>query len=338
MRKLLTLLIVVLVCCLVACKPKVNVDAASLSGDLKKLTEAIAAHPDDPELYYYRATYYYQQKRISEAQKDILQSIRLDDQQTKYYILLSDIYFAQHETDLAEENLQHAIKLDNSCNEARLKLAELYYYENMLDECMATIDEATQRKAHNPTAYLIKAFCYKEKQDTSNYLRMLYLVIDQDPAELKAHLELGYYYQQKKDPQAAMHYQNALLVDPNNEEINYNLAALYYDLGEVEKAIDQYKILLSITKEGVYAKNALYNLGYIVWTHNGDYKEAVSLFSQAIELDDKFVGAYAARGEVFEQMQEYDLAREDYNKCLSLETNCPAALEGLQSLDKKKRK
>lgn len=338
MKRYLIIMAAILIGCLSACKHKTVVDAESLAGDLEKLTAAIEANPDDPELYYYRAVYYYDNGKMQDAQKDALQCVKLDDRQTKYFILLSDVYFAQHETDLAEENLQHAIKLDNNCNEARLKLAELYYYQNMIDECMSTIDEATKLKPHNPTAYLIRAFCYKEKQDTANYLKMLYMVVDQEPTEIKAHLELGYYYQQKADPQAAMHYQNALLIDPNNEEVNYNLALLYYDLGEVDKAVEQYKILLSITHEGLYAQNAMYNLGYIVWTRDNDYQEAISLFTQAIEADNDHPQAaiYAARGEVYEQIKEYDKARDDYNKAMQLEPNFPAAIEGLQALDKKK--
>lgn len=329
---------ILLVCLsLAACSQKENkpVDAQSISGDLQKLNEAIAQNPEDHALLYNRATYYYGNKQIPEALEDILAAIKLDENNSDYYILLSDIYFAQRETDLAEENLQKVIAMNPNANEARLKLAELYYYLNMLNECEHTIDEATKINPHNPTAYLIKAFCMKEKGDTTNYLQLLYYVIDQNPSEMKAHLELGYYYQSQNNPQAILHYQNALLVDPNNEEINYNLASLYANINEVDKAIEQYNILLSFAKEGIYAKNAYYNLAYLEWTAKQDYDAALQLFTHAIELDKEFVNAYAARGEVYEILEQYDKAEADYRHCLSLEDNHEAALLGMQSLEQK---
>lgn len=324
-----------LICCCLSCKKKVA-DPSTLTGDLEKLTEAIAADSTNAELYYLRAQYYYDNKQIENAEKDILRCVALDDSQAKYYVLMSDVYFAQKETDLTEENLQKAITLDSKLNEPRLKLAELYYYERMYDECIETIDEASKLNPHNPTAYLIKAFCYKDLKDTANYLKMLYLVKDQNPKEIKAHLELGYFYQQKGSPGAIPHYQNALIIDPNNEEINYNLALLYNELGDVEKAKEQYNILLSIAKEGDYAKNALYNLGYISANSDGNYEQAISYYTKAIEMDNLFTGAYYGRGEAYEQIGDYEAARNDYERCLKITTNYEPAIAGLNALDKKR--
>lgn len=324
-----------LICCCLSCKKKV-IDPSTLSGDLAKLTEAIAADSTNAELYYLRAQYYYDNKQIENAEKDILRCVALDNTQAKYYVLMSDVYFAQKETDLTEENLQKAIELDRNYNEPRLKLAELYYYERMYDECMATIDEAAKLNPHNPTAFLIKSFCYKELQDTANYLRMLYLVKDQNPQEIKAHLELGYFYQQKKSPEAIPHYLNALIVDPNNEVANYNLALLYSELGDIDKAKEQYNILLSVSKEGIYAKNALYNLGYISANIDGDYEQAISYFTKAIEMDNLFTEAYYGRGEAYEQTGKYEEARTDYERCLKITTNYEPAIAGLNALDKKR--
>lgn len=334
MKKLVIIMAAALICCCLSCKKKVT-DPAALSGDLAKLTEAIAADSTNAELYYLRAQYYYDNKQIENAEKDILRCVALDNTQAKYYVLMSDVYFAQKETDLTEENLQRAIEIDADFNEARLKLAELYYYERMYDECMTAIDEASKRNPHNPTAYLIKAFCYKELQDTANYLRMLYLVKDQNPQEIKAHMELGYFYQQKKSPEAIPHYQNALIIDPNNEVVNYNLALLYSELGDMEKAKEQYNILLSVAKEGIYAKNALYNLGYISANIDGDYEQAISYFTKAIEMDNLFTEAYYGRGEAYEQTGKYAEARNDYERCLKITTNYEPAIAGLNALDKK---
>ena len=323
----------IIIGCFLSCKhPAPNYQ--SIAGNVEALTNAIAKDSSDAQLYYLRADFYYTHKQIDLALKDALSAVRLDSLNATYYVLLSDIYFAQKETDLTEETLQKAITIDKKRNDARLKLAELYYFEQMYDQCIATIDEATKLNAYNPTGYLIKAFCYKDKRDTANYLRMLYLVKDQNPKEIKVHLELGYYYQQKKSPEAIPHYQNALIIDPNNEEVHYNLGQLYYELDDIENAKEQYNILISLDTKSIYSKNALYNMGYIAMNVDKDLNEAINYFSKAIEQDNLFAQAYQARGEAYENLQKYDEARSDYEKCLKIDINNEAALAGLNAIDK----
>ncbi|MEG2070083.1 MAG: tetratricopeptide repeat protein [Bacteroidales bacterium] len=302
-----------------------------LGQELVKLCKEIDKNPKDAELYYQRATYYYEKGFIEKAMEDISTCIKLNDTKSKYYILLSDVYFAQKETDLTEEMLQKAIEKDPKNNEARLKLAELYFHLRMFKECNTILDEAIKNQTHNPKAHLIRAFCLKEQQDTVGALRMLQLVIDQDPTQVRAFLELGYYYQNKLDPIAISYYQNALNIDPNNVEINYNLAKLYQDLGEIEKAIEQYKILLAINPNNIAALN---NLGYIYLVDKDQYEEAISIFTKAIEKDSLFVNAICNRGVAFENLKQYENARQDYLYANSIDETFEPAILGLNRLDK----
>ena len=247
-------------------------------------------------------------------------------------MLLSDLSFAQVETDLAEEMLEKAIQKDPKNNEARLKLAELFYHENLLSQCNETLDEAIKIQKYNPKAYLIKAFMYKDMQDTTAYLRMLQLVIDQDPKEVKAYLELGYFYQKTLNPIAASYYQNALNVDPNNVEIHYNLGKLYQDLEQYQDAEQEYKTAIQLDEKHVPSLN---NLGYMYLDDPfNKYEDAVKLFSQAIKVNPDFVYSVCNRGVAYEYLGQYDKARKDYEKALKLQTNFEQAIKGLNRLDK----
>ncbi|MBR0055413.1 MAG: tetratricopeptide repeat protein [Bacteroidales bacterium] len=337
-RYFLILAVCLLNCLFFSCHSKKDrSDFVLDSNNLASLNQAIQMDSLNPELYYLRANYYYNHKAMDSAGIDVLKCIELKSSEPKYYVLLSDVNFAQRHTDDAEENLLKALDLDKNFNEARLKLAELYYFQKDYERCTAAIDEAAKLQPHNPTAYLIKAFCYKEQADTSNYLRMLYLVKDQNPEEIKAHLELGYFCQKRLDPAGIEHYKNALRIDPRNQEINYNLGVFYRELGDAENARAQFENLLSFAKDGVYAVNAYYNLGYILMEEK-KFNEAVADFSHAIALDTKFVDAYAARGECYEYLGDVENARADYEKCLTLVTNYQRAIDGLNALDKKSKK
>lgn len=301
-----------------------------VSNDLTELNRLIEKHPKDADLLYKRSNYYFDQGDIENALADALAMIKNAPDNAQYYIYLSDIYFSMQETDLAEETLQKSIALDPDNNEARLKLAELYFHLKMTEESMAVLDEAIQRQTHNPKAHLIRAFNLKDLGDTTGYLRILQLVIDQDPTEIKAFLELGYFYQKQLDPIAMNYYQNALRIDPSNKEINYNLGLLYQDLGEIELAIEQYNNLLKINPDDKYAYN---NLGYIDLVFKEDYNSAVEYFTKAIDQDSLFINAVCNRGIAYMNLEVYDKAREDFIYCRTLNPQFEPAIIELNRLD-----
>ncbi len=297
---------------------------------LTELTEQIEKNPNEAEGYYLRGQYYYEKGFIEKGFDDAAQAVKLDDDNTDYYVLLSDFYFAQRETDLVEETLQKAIALDNKNNEARMKLAELYFHLSMIKECNETLDAAIHEQPHNPRAHLIRAFCYKETGDTTNMLRILQLCVDQDPSEKKAFLELGFYYQQQLNPIAIQYYQNALALDANDIEINYNLAKLYQDLGMADLAKAQYQHLLQIKPDSYGALNGL---GYIALEYENNSQEAIGYFTRAIEIDSLYPMAVGNRGLAFESLGMIEEARQDYMYCKKLDPSYPAAIDGLNRLN-----
>lgn len=305
-----------------------------LPEELAKLCIEIDKHPKRSENYYNRATYYYYNKEIDKGIADIQQAIKLQPDSSKYYVTLSDFYFAQRETDLTEEMLLKAIAVDKENNEARLKLAELLYYTRQYDACNKVIDEAVQLKPHNPKAHLIKAQVLKEMRDTVGYLRMLQLVIDQDPKETKAYLDLGYFYQMKNDPMAVSYYQNALRFDPDNVEIHFNLGKMYQDMDKIEEAEQEYKTAVSI--DSTYIPS-LINLGYLYLDQRlAKYSESVDLFTRAIQLKPNTAIstiAYCNRAVAYEYLKNYVAARKDYEEALKLTTNYEQAISGLNRID-----
>lgn len=307
-----------------------------LPPELAELCINIDKHPKKAENYYKRANYYYYNKEIEKGIADMQTAIKLQPDSSKYYIMLSDFYFAQHETDLTEEMLLKAIEKDNNNNEARLKLAELQFHTRQYDACDKTINQAVQLQPHNPKAYLIKAFMLKDLQDTVGYLRMLQLVIDQDPKETKAYLELGYFYQKKEDPIAVSYYQNALNYDPNNVEIHFNLGKMFQDMNKLEEAEQEYKTAIAIDSTDF---RSFVNLGYIyLFEPFQKYEEAANLFTQAIQLKPNnriATIAYCDRAVAYEYLGNYVAARKDYEQALKLTTNYEQAIVGLNRLDKK---
>jgi len=330
MKKLLFFSVLIALICCFSCKSK---KYDNLPAPLAELCKKIEKSPKNSDLYQQRADYYYRINKTDEALADILYAIKLDKSKSTYYVTMADIYLAKRETDLVEEALQKAIAIDNS-NEAYLKLAELYLYQYMYNECEETLEKAIRLQPHNPKAFLTEALLLKEKNDTTGYVRMMQLVIDQDPKEVIAYQSLAEFFHQKLDPLAISYYKNALAIKPNDKILNYNLGMLYQELGELELAKEQYENLIALDPKSYPAYNSL---GYIALVYEDKYDEAVRYFSKAIEIDPQFDQAWCNRGIAHYYLKEWQKARADYLKCMEINPNYESAIKGLNRLDTEKR-
>jgi len=330
MKKNLFLSVIIALICCFSCNSK---KYDNLPAPLAELNRQIDKNPKNSDLYQQRAEYFYRNKQVDKALADILQAIKINDNKSTYYITLADIYLATSETDLVEEMLKKAIAIDN-CNEAYLKLAELYLYQYMYTECGETLEKAIRLQNHNPKAFLTKAFMLKEIGDTTGWLRMMQLVIDQDPKEVIAYTSLAEYFQEKLNPLAISYYKNALEITPNDKILNYNLGMLYQDLGELELAKEQYQNLITIDPRSFPAYN---NLGYIALVYEDNYEEAIRFFSKAIEFDSLYDQAWCNRGIAYEYLKEWQKARADYLQSKKINPDSECAINGLNRLDKMKK-
>jgi len=330
MKKLLFYSLIIALCCGFSCRSH---KYDNLPAPLAELCRKIDKSPKNSDLYQLRAEYYYRNNNPDEALKDILYAIKLNDKKSSYYITLADIYLAKSETDMVEDMLKKAIAMDNN-NEAYLKLAELYLYQYMFDECEEVIETAIRLQNHNPKAYLTKALLLEAYGDTLGFIRMLQLVIDQDPREVIAYTALGNFFQEMNDPLAISYYKNALEITPNDKLLNYSLGKLYQDLGELDLAKEQYQNLITIDPNSYPAYN---NLGYIAFYFEDNYAEAVRLYSKAIELYPTYYQAWFNRGLAYEWMDDYKNARKDYLQSLSINPNYEKAINALNNLDAQKQ-
>jgi tetratricopeptide (TPR) repeat protein len=330
MKKLLFLSILTALICCFSCRSN---KYENLPAPLAELCRKIDKNPKNSDLYQQRAEYYYRNNKIDDAQADILHAIKLNDTKSSYYVTLADVYLAKSETDLVEEMLKKAIAIDNY-NEAYLKLAELYLYQYMYRECEETLEKAIQLQNHNPKAFLTKAILLKETGDTIGYIRMMQLVIDQNPKEVLAYQSLAEHFQEKLNPLAISYYKNALEIKPNDKILNYNLGILYQDLGELELAKEQYRNLIAIDSNSYPAYN---NLGYIALVVEDSYEEAVRYFSKAVELNPKYDQAWCNRGIAYYYLQDWQKARADFLQSLKINPDNEAAINELNRLDKMKK-
>ncbi len=299
------------------------------SPELTAINKQILNEPNNAALYNERSKVYLKFKQLEDAINDAKRCILLDSTKADYYINEADVFFAANETRLAKDVLEKTVSKFPTNTEGLLKLGELFYLVKQYEVAFTKINEALKLNVNLAKAYYLKGSIYKEMGDTAKSISSLETAIDQDNKNYGAFLDLGLIYASRKNTIALEYYNNALTINPTAIDALYAKALLLQNLEKPDDAILIYKQLLKIDANHV---STLYNLGAIEFGLKKDTKNAMLYFNQAIAINPKYAEAYFARGACYQELNDKDNAKADYQMCLQLKPNYEPAIDGLNSL------
>lgn len=307
-----------------ACKG--NSEKMERDEKLTILDAKIKKNPNDAELYYQRGQILLELQKVNEAIVDFLHATELDDKKPAYFTALGNAYFMNGDVANSYEALQNALSLDPKNLEALNKLAEISYLSKDYERAMETLNKVTEQDKNNQIAFFMKGSIYKETGDTAKAVQYFRRVIELYPDNSRAYEELGLIYAAEKNILAEEYLTTAVRLDSTNVNTLYNLAMLYQDLEEAEKAINIYVRILEIDPQN---KWAWHNRGYIEMVLFEDYDSAIEFFTKAIDADSQFLEAHFNRGIAYETKGDRNNARLCFQAALSINPEYAPAKEAL---------
>ncbi len=321
-----------------ACKPfgesKEKTDSSAvIKNELTLLNDEIATHSSRADLYYKRAEIFLQKNNIKQAFDDISKAVTLDSMKEEYYMLMADISFKGLIIQKSLDAFARVIQLNPGSIQGHLKLSELLLYLKAYDKCLEQANEVLKINKNTAKAYFIKGFAYKETGDTSKALSSFQTSVELDADYYDAYIQLGNIEAKRKHPIALQYYNNALRLQPGSTEALYNRGLLYQNMGQLEKAGDDYNRILKIDR--MYS-SAYFNLGYIDVAYKKDYQSAITHFTDAIRANNQYVEAFYNRGVAFELLGNNNAAIKDYREALKIFPTYKLAVEKLRKLSAKK--
>lgn len=299
------------------------------SPELKAINAELLKDAGNPDLYDKRANIYIALKQLTEAVYDAKRAIKMDSTKANYYMTLVDAYYAQNNTRLSKELLEIIEKKFPDNVDALLKLSELYYLVRQYQKGIDYVNKALKINDRLAKAYYLKGSIYRESGDTTRAISSLETAIEQDNKYENAFIDIGVMYAARKNPIALEYYNNALKINPSNENTVYARAKLLQDIGKIDEAIIEYKAILTKNKN---CETCYYNLGAIYLEIKKDNKTALENFTNAIALNPNSAPAYFARGYTYAKLKDKESAKADYNMCLKIQPNFDAAIQALNEL------
>ncbi len=320
---------------LTSCKPQQEEKAkVALPRDttLELLNARISGDNKNPALYAKRAELYINKGKSELAYEDILFAVKLDSFNYDYQFRFSEISFLVGKSRQTKQALEKCLQIKPADTNARLKLAELYIYVKEYKKALALLKEVTDADKLNAKAYFLKGLSFKLAGDTTLAITSYQRAVELDQEYYHAYMQLGVLFGAKHNPVAIDYYNNALNLNSQSTEALYAKSLFYQDHGDIKSAVAGYNMLLQVDTANYFT---YYNLGFISFNVEKDYRKATVMFSKALKFNPAYAEAFYMRGLSFEQLGEYAKSIRDYTESLKIAPGYELAVAGLDRVEKK---
>jgi len=219
----------------------------------------------------------------------------------------------------AIEEYRLAIEADPSSEFLNAGLAELYAKTGRIRDAVEEAQDIIKRDPNNLEAHKLLGRIYvrslgdvqsgAQSQDVlKKAIEQYEAIVRIEPKNSDNHLWLGRLYIANKDMlKAETEFKTAISLDPTSEEAITNVAYLYNEEGNNQKAAET---LNSVPEEGRTTK--IYSaLGY-TYEQQKDYKKAIAAYKQAISLDHENLDAMRGLAQNLANDNQTDAALQEY--------------------------
>ena len=317
-------------------------------GAIAKYIQAININPKNPDIYYKRGNFYYQQKKYQHAIADYTTAIKIKSNYKYAYYNRALSYYELGNYVEAITDLTQTLRLNPNDFEAYKKRGLIYYkiedYKNSIQDYShsirlnpkdsdayinrgraiaatgdqnSAISDYTQALKINPNeqVYYLRGkarFYIKDYQRAiEDYTQALKLKADYSDAytnRCSAYLNLANYQAAIKD------CTQALKLNPTDAKAYNNRGLARSASGELQRSIEDYTTAITLNSEDSFA----YSYRGIIYSQMGNYNNAIEDFAQAIRLNPSNATAYYNRGIVLSKLQNIVAAIEDFRQSANL--------------------
>ena len=296
-----------------------------------KFDNAIKEAPDNHNLYFQRASYYYDLEGYDQAIDDLKKAIEIDSSFLNYHHLLADVYMDYYKSKPALTTLRTAAAQFPDSINTLLKLSEFEFILKQHDESIKTCDRILRKDAQNAEAYYMLGRNFKVRKEVKRAINSFQTCVENDPDHIDAYFELGNLFDQQKNPIAEKYYDNALRIEPRQVGVIFAKASHYHNMGKLDKAIENYKKAIVIDSQ--YA-DAYYNTG-LAYLEMDSIQMGYNHFDLTVKASPTYIMGYFYRGYAAEALGKLNEAKSDYERVLSFAPEFTRGIDALENLNKK---
>jgi len=132
--------------------------------------------------------------------------------------------------------------------------------------------------------------------EVASKIETLKEIVKKDPKNLPAWVELGNLYFDSDQPKEAIEaYGKYLVMKPDNADVRTDMAIMYKNLGDFNRALDEFRKAAQSDPKHV---NSRYNIGIVLLHDKQDIKGAIKAWEEYLKVDPKSERAERVRAQM----------------------------------------
>lgn len=313
------------------------------------LLDIVGKYPDrDGEIKSLLARSYFNQGLISEALNVLEEVLEKEPEKSEYIELQADCLLEQGDWLGAVEALNRAIRTNPKNSETFFRLGTIYLFNSEYQEALRCFQGCCELKPYQASYWEMKAethlqlnqipqasvsfekalrygyspdlaarlaYCYVEMKNLKKGIRLYRDVLKREPDHYDALCNLAAVYQnQGKSLEALNLQERALTLCKNDPILLNNMAYTMVHLGRTRKATEYYREALNLAQGHPLI---LYNLS-VCHVQKGNWDAGIETLQQLLKTNPQHLEGWALLGNIYEQLSEYEVAVDCFNKALKL--------------------
>lgn len=258
----------------------------------------------------------------------------------------------QNEKDLILTNGDNRYIIYKQCSlsDAYFKRGKSYYFLNKLEEAIYDLDQSIILNTENGDAYFIRGFLFQGQGEFEKAIKDFEKAVSLAPDEYGDNIG-NFYYRLGELDFALEYYTRAIELEPGSYVNYHNRGLVYFYSYQFEKAIVDFTFATELNpyhdksynfkgqclselkrheeaiieyEKAINIDNNIpeYYYDYAIDVYMlGDLEGAINYFSRAINIDPEYSEAYLNRGSTYLSLEKINLAKDDFRKILSYETD-----------------
>jgi len=303
---------------------------------------------DAAEISYLLSRCYLGQALIPQAKVKIEQAINYKPENAKYWDLLADCHLEMGDWREAIRALDNSMRAAPQNAETNYRLGMIYAHheeflealrcfqgccqlrpressywemkaemhlllEQLIDACNSY--EKALRYGGTPDLAARLAYCYVQNGEIKKGIQYYKYTLKYEPDHYDSLSNLAAVYQNQGRSQDALPLlERAKNIYPKDPILLNNLAFTLVHQGRTRKAAEYYREALELTPDHPLI---LYNLS-VCLTRKGNWQEGIDSLNKLIKIDPNHSAGWALLGNIYDQIDQSDIAIDCFNKALKL--------------------
>ena len=302
------------------------------------LREVIKLDPDNEQRYLGLASFQVSRRGASQGEAALLEAKRALPRSTSIQFALGELYELSKQPDKARAQyvqVRDDQRTKPAALEATVKLAALDWSAGKQDAAEKQIAEVLKENPRSFEAIFLQGKIALQRGNGKDAIQAFRTVLKDRPELAEAHTLLGRAYLMTSDVALAREsFERAVLLNPKLTEVHMTLAALDGSSGKFKEAKARLESLLKLDPNNLQTLSMLLNLQ----ATEKDWAATDQTLAQARSAGADSSVADLTEGRLAEARQEWDRARQAYDRAITAHPDAPEPLIALVQLDIKQKK